>query len=62
MRRCWGALLLIASLAHVMGQDLYSLIPPATDFYKTQGLKYFGPTQIRFSMTVIASHIEFRRW
>merc|ERR1711934_1044318 len=53
--RTWGqsVLALIVLLLHaVQAQDLYSLIPDPTDFYATNGMAYFGTTQLRFSQTV----------
>ena len=42
----------VACFRLALAQDLYSLIPKATDFYSTVGPKHFGPSQLRFSMTV----------
>jgi len=47
--------------APTTAQDLYSLIPPPTDFYRTLNVndmaEYFGRKQIRYSMTVIHEYI-----
>jgi len=53
--------LLSAGLALLAtAQDLYSLIPKPTDFYRINGNKHFGPTQIRYSMTVHAVAVLLR--
>jgi len=51
--RVMRCILCFAIAIHLcVAQDLYSLIPDPTDFYSTQGMPYFGPTQLRFSQTV----------
>ena len=48
-------------IAPTKAQDLYSLIPPPTDFYRTLNSNpmatYFGRRQIRYSMTVSLSSL-----